>query len=194
MTQVSIAPGELLTYDDVIGSLMSQDTSVNLTGTNSGFLRIYYPEDSDSATRPIIIGSRNYDDQTTGTAGSQLAVFTHNQAANTSQRLVLSGAQESAQYTTKIGVFLMDPGPVSFRVLAIAPDGSQIGSLVTTLGGTGVPHWGQISLHDLPGFVNPNVPVSIQIDQVNGGRLSGYAFTVDLTTLDTTFIQALPQQ
>ena len=39
-----------------------------------------------------------------------------------------------------------------------------------------------------------NVPVSIQIDQVNGGRLSGYAFTVDLTTLDTTFIQALPQQ
>jgi hypothetical protein len=191
VSQVSIGPADLLTYDDVIATLMSQDASVNLTGSNSGFLRIYYPEDAESATRPLIIGSRNFDDQTTGTAGSQLALYTHNQAANTGQKLVLSGAQESAQYTTKIGVFLMDPGPVALRISAVGADGTEIGSLVTSLGNGA--HWGQISLADLPNFVNPNVPVSIKIDSISGGRVGAYAFTVDKTTLDTTFIQALPQ-
>jgi hypothetical protein len=191
VSQVSIGPAELLTYDDVIATLMSQDTSVNLTGSNSGFLRIYYPEDAESSTRPLIIGSRNFDDQTTGTAGSQLALYTHNQAANTGQKLVLSGAQESSQYTTKIGVFLMDPGPVALRIAAVGADGLEIGALITSLGNGS--HWGQISLKDLPNFVNPNVPVSIKIDSISGGHVGAYAFTVDKTTLDTTFIQALPQ-
>jgi hypothetical protein len=192
VTQIPITAGALLTYDDVIGTLMSQDGSVDLSGSNSGFLRIYYPEDSESASRPLIVGSRNYDDQTTGTAGSQLAVYTKEQAANTGQQLVLSGVVESDQYTSKIGIFTMDAGPVSLRIVAVAPDGSEIGSLVTALGGGGA-HWGQIPLTGLSNFVNPNVPVSVRIDQVNGGHVGAYGFTVDKTTLDTTFIQALPQ-
>jgi hypothetical protein len=192
ITQIPILAGQLLTYDDVIGTLMSQDASVNLTGSNSGILRIYYPEDAESATRPLIIGSRNYDDQTTGTAGSQLALYTRGQTAIDGQKLVLSGAVENDRYTSKIGVFTVDPGQVSFRVVAVAPDGSEVGSLVTALGGAG-PHWGQVSLANLPNFVNPGVPISIRIDQISGGRVAGYAFTVDKATLDTNFIQALPQ-
>jgi hypothetical protein len=192
VSQVSIPAGQLLTYDDVIGTLMSQDTSVDLTGSNSGILRIYYPEDAESASRPLIIGSRNYDDQTTGTAGSQLALYTRGQTASDGQRLVLSGAVENDRYTSKLGVFTVDAGPVSFRVVAVAPDGSEVGALITALGGAG-PHWGQISLANLPSFVNPGVPISIRIDQINGGRVAGYAFTVDKATLDTNFIQALPQ-
>jgi hypothetical protein len=191
VNQVSIGPAELLTYDDVIATLMSQDATVDLTGSNSGYLRIYYPADAESATRPLIIGSRNFDDQTTGTSGSQLALFTHNQAAKTGQKLVLSGAQETAQYSTKIGIFLMDPDPVTLRIAAVGADGTEIGSLVTGLGSGA--HWGQLSLTDIPNFANPGVPVSIKIDSINGGWVGAYAFTVDKATLDTTFIQALPQ-
>jgi hypothetical protein len=42
-------------------------------------------------------------------------------------------------------------------------------------------------------FTNPGKPVSIRIDQLSGGRVGAYAFTVDKVTLDTNFIQALPQ-
>ncbi len=189
---VTIAPNQLLTYDDVIGTLMIQDSRVTLTGSTSGILRIYYPEDAESATKPLILGSRNYDDESSGTAGSQLSVYTHNQVAGPGQSLVLSGAQESSHFRTAVGVFSLDGGPVSFRMVAVAPDGTQLGALPVTLSGAGA--FGQLGhLSDIPGFTNPGVPVSIRIDSVTGGRVGAYAFTVDLVTLDTNFIQALPQ-
>ena len=62
-----------------------------------------------------------------------------------------------------------------------------------SLGGSS-PRYGQIALTD-PNlhFTNPGKPVSIRIDQVSGSRVGAYAFTVDKVTLDTNFIQALPQ-
>ena len=42
-------------------------------------------------------------------------------------------------------------------------------------------------------FTNPGKPVAIRFDQLSGGRVGAYAFTVDKVTLDTNFIQALPQ-
>jgi hypothetical protein len=189
---VTINPNQLLTYDDVIGTLMSQDKRVDLTGSTSGVLRIYYTEDGESGTKPLILGSRNYDDQSSGTAGSQLAVYTGSQVANPGQTLVLSGATENSAFRTALGVFALDQGPVSFRIVAVAPDGTELGSLMTSLSGVG--SFGQLShLTDIPGFTNPGVPVSVRIDSVTGGRVGAYAFTVDLVTLDTNFIQALPQ-
>jgi hypothetical protein len=87
----------------------------------------------------------------------------------------------------------VDTGPVTGRIVAVAPDGSETGSFDFTLGGSS-PHFGQISLTD-PNmkFNNPGKPVSIRIEQLNGGRVGAYAFTVDKVTLDTNFIQALPQ-
>jgi PKD repeat protein len=191
--KLPIAAGELLTYDDVVGSLLAQDKNVDLSGSTAGILRIYYPEDDESATRPLIIGSRNYDDQPTGTAGTQLALYTPAQVAGPGQKLYLSGAEDSDRYGSRIGVFVMDPGPVSFRIVAVDADGTEVGSLSTVLGGS-VPHFGQISLTDASlGFRNPGTPISIRIDQVSGGRVGAYAFTIDKVTLDTNFIQALPK-
>jgi hypothetical protein len=191
--KLPIAAGELLTYDDVVGSLLAQDKSVDLSGSTAGILRIYHPEDDESATRPLIVGSRNYDDQPTGTAGTQLAVYTPAQVAGPGQKLYLSGAEDSDRYGSRIGVFAMDPGPVFFRIVAVDADGNEVGSLSTALGGS-APHFGQISLTDASmGFRNPGKPVSIRVDQVSGGRVGAYAFTIDKVTLDTNFIQGLPQ-
>jgi len=189
----SIAAGQLLTYDDVVGSLLSLDTKADLSGNNAGVLRIFYPADDESATRPLVIGSRNYDDEPSGTAGSQLDIYTLSQAARPGQMLFLAGAEESERYASRIGVFAMDAGPITGRIVAVAPDGSEVGSVGFTVGGSS-PHYGQIALTDANmNFKNPGTPVSIRIDQLSGGRVGAYVFTVDKVTLDTNFIQALPQ-
>ena len=191
--KVPIAAGELLTYDDIVGTLLKKDMSVDLSRDSAGVLRIHYGEDDESATRPLVIGSRNYDDQPTGTAGTQLAVYTPAQVAGPGQKLYLSGAEESDRYRSRIGVFAMDPGSVSFRIVAVDTGGNEVGSLSTALGGS-APHFGQISLTDASmGFRNPGTPVSIRIDQVSGGRVGAYVFTVDKETLDSNFIQAVRQ-
>jgi len=191
--KVPIAAGTLLTYDDVIGSLLSQDTGVDLSGDNAGILRVYYGEDSDSTTHPLVIGSRNYDDEPTGTAGSQLAVYTSAQAGGASRNLFLTGVEDSVRYSSRIGVFTMDPGPVTGRIVAVGPDGTPVGSVGFTLGGSS-PRYGQLSLTDPNmNFNNPGKPVSIRFEDLKGGRVGAYAFTVDKVTLDTNFIQALPQ-
>ncbi len=189
----SIAAGQLLTYDDVIAALLANDKRVDLSGNSGGILRIFYPEDDESATHPLVIGSRNYNDDPTGTAGSQLAVYTSAQAGSDSHDLFLTGVEDSARYASRIGVFTMDPGPVTGRIVAVAPDGSEVGSVGFTLGGSS-PHYGQLSLTDSNmNFTNPGKPVSIRFEQLSGGRVGAYAFTVDKVTLDTNFIQALPQ-
>jgi len=192
---VPIAKGELLTYDDVIGSLitLAKDKDASLSSSNAGILRIYYVADDESKSRPLMIGSRNYDDQPTGTTGSQLPVYTAAQTASASQKLYLTGVEESDRYRSLIGFFSMDQGPVSFRVAVLDEKGSEVGALVTQLGGNGS-HWGQLDLtnSDL-NFQNPRKPVSIRVDQISGGRLASYAFTVDKVTLDTNFIQGIPQ-
>ncbi len=193
VANLTIAAGQLLTYDDVVAALLARDTRVDLTGSNAGILRIFYPEDDESATRPLVVGSRNYDDELSGTSGSQLAVYTGAQAGGASQPLFLTGVEDSDRYASRIGVFTMDPGPVTGRIVAVGPDGSEVGSAGFTLGGSS-PHYGQLSLTD-PNlhFNNPGKPVSIRFDQLSGGRVGAYAFTVDKVTLDTNFIQALPQ-
>lgn len=191
--EVPIASGEQLTYDDVVGSLLKNDKTADLSGNSAGILRIYYPEDDESATRPLMIGSRNYNDQPTGTAGTQLAVYSLAQVAGEGQNLYLSGAEDSDRYGSRIGVFSVDAGPVTGRIVAVASDGSEVGSVNFTVGGSS-PHYGQLSLTDPNmNFTNPGMPVSIRIDQLNGGRVGAYAFTVDKVTLDTNFLQALPQ-
>jgi hypothetical protein len=188
---VTILPGQLVTYDDVINSLMAKDTRVDLTGSSAGILRIYYVGDGESATRPLIIGSRNYDDQPTGTAGTQLAIYTSAQMATGNQVLSLPGVEDSIRYASKIGVFTPDAGPVQGSITAVAPDGTIVGSIGFTVGGGGL-HYGQLDLTQLNGFANPARPVTVRV-QASGGRVSAYAFTVDKGTLDTNFIQGLPQ-
>jgi hypothetical protein len=194
---ITIEPGQLLTYDDVVTSLMTQDTRVDLSGNSAGILRIYYLGDPESATKPLILGARNYDDQPTGTAGTQLAIYTTAQMVTGSAVLYVPGAEESAHYSTRIGVFTPDAGPAAFTITAVAPDGSVVGSLGTTLAGGGS-HWGQLDLTQLSGFLNPGKPVGIRITpdpahSAPGARVAAYAFTVDKVTLDTNLIQGLPQ-
>jgi PKD repeat protein len=186
-----ILAGQLLGADDVVSALGTDP------GNTAGILRIYYPKDDESATHPLIISSRNYDDQPTGTAGSQLDVYTSLQAGSASHNLYLTGVEDSDRYRSVIGVFAMDTGataaPVAGRIVAVGPDGSEVGSVGFVLGGSG-PRYGQISLTDPNlNFKNPGTPVSIRIDQLSGGKIGAYAFTVDKVTNASVFIQALPQ-
>lgn len=190
---VPIASGGLLTYDDVVSNLMTGDKSVDLSGNSGGILKISYPEDDESGTKPLVIGSRNYDDQPTGTAGSQLAVYTSAQTGSAGRDLSLTGVEDSDRYRSVVGVFAIDPGPVNFRIAIVDPDGNEVGSFAAQVGGTGA-RWGQLDLAAAAlNFNNPGKPVSIRFEQVSGGRLGAYAFTVDKVTLDTNFIQAVPQ-
>ncbi|HLN59316.1 MAG TPA: PKD domain-containing protein [Thermoanaerobaculia bacterium] len=193
VANLTIPAGRLLGADDIVAVLSARDPRVDLSGSNAGILRIFYPEDDESATRPLIIGSRNYNDDPTGTAGSQLSVYTGAQAGRASQDLFLTGVEDSDRYASRIGVFALDAGPVTGRIVVVAPDGSEVGSAGFSLGGSS-PHYGQIALTD-PNlhFTNPGKPVSVRFEQLSGGRVGAYAFTVDKVTLDTNFIQALPQ-
>ncbi len=186
-----ILAGQLLGADDVVSALGTDP------GNTAGILRIYYPKDDESASHPLIISSRNYDDQPTGTAGSQLDVYTSLQTGDGSHNLYLTGVEDSDRYRSVIGVFAMDSSasaaPITGRIVAVGPDGSVVGSAAFGLGGSG-PRYGQISLTDPNmNFQNPGTPVSIRIDQLSGGRIGAYAFTVDKVTNASVFIQALPQ-
>jgi hypothetical protein len=196
---ISIPGNGLLTYDDIVDSLLKKDTTVDLSGDTAGMLRIFHFEDADSATKPLVISSRNYDDPTdgTGTAGTSLAVYS---AAHTSKPgaapLLVAGAEDSERFYSVLGLFAIDPGITTGKISAIGPDGKEVGTFDFGLnqndaGGAG--HFGQIFLRALSGWTNPGVPVTVKITVTSGGRVGAYAVTVDLKTNDLTFIQGRPQ-
>src|SRR5262249_7898062 len=105
VNQIPVAAGALLTWDDIVKTLIAaKDTSVDLSGNSAVVLHISYPTDAESASRPLVISSRNYDDEPTGTAGSQLAVYTSAHAGTSTKKLSIAGAEDSDRYSTRIGV------------------------------------------------------------------------------------------
>ena len=197
-------PGNgLLTFDDVVDSLMKQDTSADLTGDTAGILRILHFEDADATTNPLVISSRNYDDPSdgTGTAGTQLGVYSSAQTTIPSgSPLVIPGAENSERFYSVIGLFSPDAAPTTGRISAVGADGKEIGFYDFELNKTdGFGRFGQIFLTSLKDPSNPDspatipaTPVTIRVKVTTGGRVGGYAVTVDLKTNDLTFIQGRP--
>jgi hypothetical protein len=204
VVNVQIPANGLLTFDDVVDSLMKRDTTKDLTGDTAGLLRILHFEDPDSSSNPLVISSRNYDDPSdgSGTAGTQLAVYSNSQTTKSGNpALVMPGAENSERFYSVIGFFSLDATPTTGRVSAVGAGGKEVGFFDFALnqpGGSG--RFGQVFLTALKDPANPAspssippTPVTIRVSVTQGGRVSGYAVTVDLKTNDLTFIQGRPQ-
>jgi PKD repeat protein len=204
VVNVKIPANGLLTYDDVVDSLMKQDTATDLTGDTAGMLRILHFEDADSATNPLVISSRNYDDPSDGfgTAGTQLGVYSSAQTTSPSGApLVIPGAENSERFYSVLGLFSPDATLTTGRISAVGTDGKEIGFYNFELNkANGFGRFGQVFLTALNDPSNPGspatipqTPVTIRVTVTQGGRIGGYAVTVDLKTNDLTFIQGRPQ-
>ena len=192
-----IGAGELLTFNDVVDSLLKPgDPTADLSGDTAGVLRIFYPEDPESATSPLIIGLRNYDDPSdgTGTAGTQLGVYSASQSTTVaSPALVMPGAEDSARFYSLVGLFALDDVLTTGRITAYDKTGNEVGHFDFALNQTsGAGHFGQVRLSSLTDFTNPGTPVSVRVSVTGGGRLGSYVTLVDLKTNDLTFIKGRP--
>jgi PKD repeat protein len=203
VVNVPIAANGLLTFDDVVDSLMKQDPATDLTGDTAGMLRILHFEDPDSSSNPLVISSRNYDDPSDGfgTAGTQLAVYSSSQTTKPGNpALVMPGAENSERFYSVIGLFAADATPTTGRVSAVGADGNEVGFFDFALNQPGgIGRFGQLFLTALKDPANPAspatippTPVTIRVTVTQGARVGGYAVTVDLKTNDLTFIQGRP--
>ncbi len=203
VVNVTIQANGLLTYDDVVDSLMKQDTAADLTGDTAGILRIFHFEDPDASSKPLVISSRNYDDPSdgSGTAGTQLGVYSSSQTTKPGNTaLVVPGAEDSERFYSVIGLFTPDATLTTGRISAIGEDGKEVGFFDFVLNQqNGFGRFGQIFLSALKDPANPGspatiptTPVTIRVTATSGGRVGGYAVTVDLKTNDLTFIQGRP--
>ena len=114
---------------------------------------------------------------------------------------MIPGAENSERFYSVIGLFSPDAVSTIGRISAVGADGKEIGFYDFELNKTdGFGRFGQIFLTALKDPSNPGspatipaTPVTIRVTVTQGGRVGGYAVTVDLKTNDLTFIQGRPQ-
>jgi hypothetical protein len=197
---VRIGPGTLAAADDVIGGIMDDFTPHDLkTLSTTGLLRISYSPEVPGAA--MVLSARNYDDQVTGTAGTQLAVYSRSDGVSASERpLFVPGAQEDSgenvRLRTTLGVFAMDNRQTRVRVSVVKADGTVPpgGTFDFMLNQPGASsHMAQIFMdrNNLPGIVN-NEAMTIKTEVLEGGRAGVYVVTVDTNTRDTSFKAGRP--
>jgi hypothetical protein len=114
---------------------------------------------------------------------------------------VIPGAEDSERFYSVLGLFSLDATLTTGRISAVGADGKEIGFYEFELNkANGFGHFGQVFLRDLKDPASPGspatipaTPVTIRVTVTQGGRVGGYAVTVDLKTNDLTFIQGRPQ-
>ncbi|HSD71525.1 MAG TPA: hypothetical protein VLE54_01980, partial [Thermoanaerobaculia bacterium] len=189
----SIDPSRSLILDDVVGTLLDAATDIDLKQESTqGVLRISYRAAPDSATAPLLIGGRIYDDRgSAGTAGMQLFVYSNAESVAPGSPLVLPGAQQNLRFRTNIGFFAMGDQPTPVRVTAVRQDGTAAGSLDFILNDTGRSgHYAQLPMSAIPGIAGE--PMTIRVEVLNGSRIGAYVVTVDQISSDTVFVQGRP--
>jgi hypothetical protein len=157
-----------------------------------GVLRISYRAASDSATAPLLIGGRIYDDRgSAGTAGMQLFAYSNGESVEPGSPLVLPGAQQNLRFRTNIGFFAMGDLPTAVRVTAVKQDGTTAGTFDFTLNDPGRSgHYVQMSMAQIPGIVG--APMTVRVEVLSGSRIGAYVVTVDQISSDTVFVQGKP--
>jgi PKD repeat protein len=193
LAPVTIGPGRSLVIDDVVGSLLDGYAPADLKQESTlGVLRIYYPAAADSATAPLLIGGRIYDDRgSAGTAGMQLFVYSNGESVAPGNPLVLPGAQQNLRFRTNIGFFAMGEAPTTVRVTAVKQDGTIAGTYDFMLNdGSRTGHYAQLPMSAIPGIVGE--PMTIRVEVLDGSRIGAYVVTVDQISSDTIFVQGRP--
>jgi hypothetical protein len=214
---IVIAPGKLAAVpglqgvvccDDVVSELFAtQDNHLaDLLNGTFGILRVQHFVDGETSTSPLLISARNYDDQPTGTYGSQLAVYTRPILVGPGQApLVLAGLQQDDSSNPKprfaptyVDVFAYDDVLTVVRLTALKSDGTELGHHIVALNNPGASGHFQrrsVGASDFTGNLNgiQNEPISVKIEVMQGGSVGAYALIQDITTRDPTYVQATPQ-
>ncbi|HEX9147791.1 MAG TPA: hypothetical protein VF958_01395, partial [Thermoanaerobaculia bacterium] len=193
LAPVTVGSGRSMVLDDVVGTVLDGYTPVDLKQESTqGVLRISYRAASDSATAPLLIGGRIYDDRgSAGTAGMQLFVYSNGESVAPGSPLVLPGAQQNLRFRTNIGFFAMGDLPTSVRVTAVKQDGTTAGSLDFILNETGRSgHYAQLPMSAIPGILGE--PMTVRVEVLDGSRIGAYVVTVDQISSDTVFVQGRP--
>ncbi|HTO88848.1 MAG TPA: PKD domain-containing protein [Thermoanaerobaculia bacterium] len=190
---VVLGPGEMVFAEDIANAFPGASDMTADAGT-AGLLRISHPVDSDSETNPVLVAARNYDDRSAsggGTAGTAIAVFAVPDAVGPGGgSLWIPGAVQNDAFRTNVGFFALDDVVTRVKVTAIDKSGNEVGyrdDIALNIDGA---HFAQIGLTAIPNV--PTDPVTLRIEVAEGGRVGAYATNVDLTSLDTAQIKAIP--
>ena len=185
-------PGQMLSYDDLT-DVFPDVADIAQTG-NSGLIRVTYPADADTATNPVYVSSRAYDDrsQTTGgTAGSALSTYAAVDAiASGDSSLVIPGAEQDDAFRTNVGLFALDDTLTIANVTAVDDGGNVVGGpfgVALNQDGVSGP-WSQFPISAAFSSLPAGV-FSLRVDVVQGGRAGAYIINIDQKSLDTTFVK-----
>ncbi len=202
-----LGPGKLVFWDDIVAQVFATPDNhlAELTNGTAGVVRIQHFADPETTTAPLLISARNYDDQPTGTVGSQLFAYTRPISIGPGEApLMLTGLQQDdatnpkPRFTSTVNVFAYDDVLTVVRLTALKSDGTELGRHHVALNNPGASgHFQPRSLgaSDATGSLYGvrNEPISVKIEVVEGGRVGAYGMIEDLTTRDPTYVQALPQ-
>jgi hypothetical protein len=197
LAPLAIGSGRSMVLDDVVGSLFDGYTPADLKqepGGTQGLVRVFYRAAADSATAPLLIGGRIYDDRgSAGTAGMQLFVYSNGESVEPGSPLVLPGAQQNLRFRTNIGLFALGDAPTRVRVTAIQESGAPAASQEFVLNGQ-YGHYVQLRMVDflqgVPAFTSETLTIRVEV--LEGSRVGAYVVTVDQISSDTVFVQGKP--
>lgn len=203
-----LGPGKLVFWDDIVAQVFATPDNhlADLLNGTAGVLRVQHFVDSETSTSPLLVAARNYDDQPSGTVGSQLATYTRPVSVGPGQTpLLLAGLQQDdatnprPRFASTVNVFTYDDVLTVVKLTALKSDGTVLGTHNVALNnppGAGnhfQPRF--LGASDATGNLNgvQNAPISVKIEVLEGGRVGAYGLVEDTTTHDPTYVQATPQ-
>ena len=180
----------MVTFND-IAELFPNVPDIAAAAGTAGLLRVSYPPDSQTATNPVLVSARAYDDRSTttgGTAGTALSSFAAADAITVGDApIVIPGAELDDLFRTNVGFFALDDESTVVKVTAVDKDGNVVGEVpAIPLNGASGP-WAQLPVSLIPNI--PSEPFSLWVEVLSGGRIGTYAINIDQKSSDTTFIK-----
>ena len=213
-----VGPGQLAQVPGLPGTVCCDDAVAQLFATpannldsfatdSAGLIILQHFQDAETSTAPLIILSRTYDDEPTGTVGSQMEVYTRKAPLSvgpTDGPLVLTGLQTDTaanphpRFQSSVNVFAYDDVLTVVRLTALKSDGTVLGTHYVALNNPGASGHFQprfLDASDITGSLNgaTNAPVSIKVEVVQGGRAGAYGLVEDVATHDPTYVRSAPQ-
>jgi PKD repeat protein len=200
---VFLDPGQLLFWDDVVAQVFATvgNNLADPANGTAGILKIIHFADGETNTAPLIMSARNYDDQPTGTVGTELSVYTMPLSLGPNEPSLLlagveadGGSNSNPRFETILSVFSFDNTQTTVRLTAVKSDGTVLGFhdlVLNQPGGGGHFQPRNLNISDFNALINE--PVTVKVDVMSGGRIGAYALLRDLVTRDPTYIQAVPQ-
>ena len=173
---ITIAPREVKTLDDVVKSLFGQ-TNVG------GAVHVTTPTDS-----ALVVSGRTYNLTANGTFGQFIPAVTPAEAVGRGERaLQVLQAEDSPRYRTNLGVAEVTGQPVTVEITVTLPDTKATPTVTFTLQPNEFRQFRVLQEFGIPNAYNARISVRA----VGGdGRVTAYGSVIDLATESPTFIPA----